>query len=204
MRSSKNALPTLTRLKRFSSSLDEKCRDHCHSTCFPRHGPEPGLNRWRILACLTTELLVVSLGASVRTALSMKRYVGLALCLLFLFAGIANVLGDCFGRDHQHLSEQHHDAPRDAIVHSEASNHDDPPVIRCPPSRLDIAVTRLSSTADTKRLLKEYRFYKNIDGTAHKIASHVITYTAARGCAFPLSLFQRSLSPHLFLSVLRI
>ena len=134
----------------------------------------------------------------------MKCYVTFTLCLFFLFGGIAKALGDCFERDHQHLSEQHHDTPRGATAHSEARNHDETPVIRCPQRLLDIAVTRLSSTSQIKRLLKEYRFYKNVDGTAHEIASDVIAYAASRGGAFPLSSFQTSLSPYIFLSILRI
>lgn len=135
----------------------------------------------------------------------MKTYVTLTLCLFLLFGGIAKALGDCFERGDHDLSKGHHLASSNEATHGAARHHEDAELrIHCSEHDFDIALARLVSISDTERLLKEDRFYKNLDGTARATASDVFAYAAARSGAFPLSLFQRSLSPHLFLAVLRI
>ena len=135
----------------------------------------------------------------------MKSYVTLTLCLFFLFGDIVKALGDCFERGDYDLSRDHHFAASNETDHGAARHHVDEELrIHCSEPDFDIALARLASTSDTKRLLKEDRFYKNLDGTAHQTASDVVAYAAARGGAIPLSLFQTSFSLHLFLAVLRI
>jgi hypothetical protein len=135
----------------------------------------------------------------------MKRYVTLTVCLFFFFGGIAKALGDCFERGDHDLSRGHHFAARNETDYGAARHHVDEELrVHCWERDFDTALASLASTSDTKRLLKEDRFYKNLAGTAHQTPSDVIAYVAPRGGGFPLSLFQTSLSPHLFLSVLRI
>lgn len=135
----------------------------------------------------------------------MKRYVALTLCIFFLLGGVAKALGNCLAGDHHALGEEHHRVASDQIGGGgNARDKDESTLLHCPETRFEMAMVRLSSTLDIKRLVNEDRFYRHRGSVAHGTASGLIPYMARGGGNIPITLYQTSLSPHLFHSVLRI
>ena len=134
----------------------------------------------------------------------MKRYLTVTVCLFFLSAGIVTALGDCFGRDHHEPGENHHAALNIVPVNGDAHSPDETQSIHCPERSLAVPLAVSILKPSNKKLLDEKRLDSGLDLVRSRNAASCRNFRLARGDLIANFTVPSGLSPHLFLSIIRI
>lgn len=157
--------------------------------------------RTRILTRNKEEVSVYIRGAQS----NVKHFLALTSCLLVLFSGTLSAIGNCFDRAPHRGAEDHGFASIALSVGAASREHsNDASRIHCPDLKFSIALARVFSNSNLKTQLDEDPLYRQLVYAARGAAMSESNCEIAAIGNGPSLLLRKSISPHLFLSVLQI
>ena len=126
-------------------------------------------------------------------------------CLFFLISGPISAWADCFRHSHGIVEERHHHGAISDSHHGDSENDHSAPRVHCAQLRSDLqSVASLSAKAAPKPRDHGYKLASHSDLSTEQIFLNAHSFSIRNAAKFPRYPFLVGLSPHLFLSVLRI
>jgi hypothetical protein len=135
----------------------------------------------------------------------MQRFFISLFCLFFLLSGPISAWADCFRHSHGTVEERHHHGAISDSHHGDSEHDHSAPRVHCAQLRFDLqSLAPLSAKSDPKPRDHEYKLISHSDLSAEQTFLNAQSFFIRNAGRFPRYPFLIGLSPHLFVSVLRI
>jgi hypothetical protein len=135
----------------------------------------------------------------------MQRFFISLFCLFFQLSGPISAWADCFRHSHGTVEEQHHHGAISDSHHRDSEHDHSASRVHCAQLRFDLqSLASLSAKSDPKPRDHEYKLASHSDLSTEQTFLNAQSFSIRNAGRFPRYPFLVGLSPHLFLSVLRI